>query len=230
MELQNLVYLLLLLTYLIIPVAISFRSKIPFAFRLRYLLPAVLFSGAIFIMWDIRFTEFSVWTYNPEYLTGTTLLKIPVEKWLSLLIIPISGAYIYESLKPKTENSEAKANIFVAISLVVFVVLGILAYVYRKNVFSFFTFFLTAIYLGYTAFRNRYKKHYQTFYFTFLIMLIPFIFVSAFVGALPIIAYSADQIMDIAVLGIPLEKFVYLFLMLLISFTIYEYLNERRYY
>ncbi len=229
MELQKLVYLLLLLTYLIIPVAISFKNKIRLFTRLRYLIPAVLFAGAIFIMWDIRFTEFEIWTYNPEYLTGINLLNIPVEKWLSLAIIPISGAYIYEGLKVKTENSD-KSNIFIAISLVIFIVLAVLAYIFRKNVFSFFTYFLTAIYLGYTIFRNRFKSHYFAFYMTFLIMLIPFVFVSAFIGNLPIIAYSADQIMGLSIFAVPFEKFAYLFLMLLINLTIYEYLNERRYY
>lgn len=229
MELQKLVYLLLLQTYLVIPVTMGIKNRIRFTFRLRYLVPAVLFTGAIFAMWDIRFTELGIWTYNPEYLTGIYLLNIPVEKWLSLIIIPVSGAYLYEGLKPRTETTGG-ANTLVAISLTVFIILAVFAYIYRRNIFSFFTYFLTAIYLGYTVFRNRFKSHYLTFYLTFLIMLVPFILVSAFSGSLPVIAYSADQIMGLSILAIPLEKFAYLFLMLLITLTIYEYLNERRYY
>jgi len=229
MELQNLVYLLLLLSYLVVPVALSISSKIRFTFRLRYILPAILFCGAIFIMWDIRFTQLAIWTYNPDYLTGITLLKIPIEKWLSLLVIPLSAAYIYEWIKSRNEKPHL-ANIFLAISLILLVILGILTYIYRQNMFSFFTFFLTTIYLGYTIFRNRFKKHYYAFYSTFFISLLPFVIVSALLGSLPVMAYSAQQVMGMAFLGIPIEKFAYLFLMLLISLTIYEYLNERRYY
>lgn len=229
MELQNLIYLLLLLSYLIIPAVLSIKSKIRFSFRLRYILPAILFCGAIFIMWDIRFTQLAIWSYNPDYLTGISLLNIPIEKWLSLLVIPLSACYIYEWIKSRGEKPHL-ANISLTISLLLFIALGILAYIFRRNMFSFFTFFLSAIYLGYTVFRNRFKKHYPAFYSTYLIMLIPFGIVSALLGSLPVMAYSAEQIMGMALLGIPLEKFVYLFLMLLISTTIYEYLNERRYY
>ena len=228
MELRNLIYLLLLLSYLVFPLILSFRNKTSIIFRVRNLLPAILFSGVIFIMWDIRFTELGIWTYNPDYLTGILILKIPVEKWLSLIIIPLSATYIYEWLKPRLEKP-GSANFFVVVSLALFVTTGILAYVYRRNMFSFFTFFLTAIYLGYTVFRNRFKKYYCAFYLAFVVTLLPFIFVSAFEGTLPVIAYSTDQIMGLALFRIPIEKIVYLYLILLINLTIYEYLNERRF-
>jgi hypothetical protein len=108
--------------------------------------------------------------------------------------------------------------------------LGILAYFFRRNMFSFFTFFLTAIYLGYTVFRNRFKKNYAVFYTAFGITLFPFLVVSIISGLLPVISYNTDHIMGIALFAIPIERFFYLFLMLLITLTIYEYLGERRYY
>lgn len=229
MEFLNLSYLFLLLVYLIIPVVLSIQKKVRFAFQLKYLLPAVVFTGAIFGMWNIRFTELGIWNFNPEYLTGIELGGVPVEEWISLLIVPLSSTYIYEWLKIKLENFE-KANFFVALSLIVFVGSGVLAYFSRQNMFTFFTFFLTAIYLGYMIFRNRFKKHFTKFYLTYAIVLIPFFIVSIAANVMPVIIYNAEHLIGKALLGVPFEKFGYLFLMLLISVTSYEYLSERQYY
>lgn len=229
MVIKNLTYLFLQLIYLVIPVILSFKINLRFSFRLRYLLPAVIFSGAIFVMWNMRFDELGIWNYNSDYVTGIYLLNVPVEEWLSFLLIPVSGAYIFDWMKIRLEKFK-KQNIFVTISLMLFLGMGILAYFFRRNMFSFFTFFLTAIYLGYTVFRNRFKKNYAVFYATFGITLLPFLVVSIVSGILPILSYSANHIMGIALFAIPIERLFYLFLMLLISITIYEYLAERRYY
>lgn len=227
MEIKNLTYLLVLLVYLIIPTVLSTQKKVRFVFRLRYLLPAIIFAGVIFVMWDVRFTELGIWSFNTDYLTRIELLNIPVEEWLSFLIIPLSSVYIYEWLKIRLENFE-QPNIFVAISLILFITSGILAYVFRKNMFSFFTFFLTAIYLGYIIFRNRFKKHYTKFYLAFFISLIPFFIVSVVLNTMPVIIYNADHIIGAGIIGVPIEKIAYLFMLMLINITIYEYLNERK--
>uniref|UniRef100_UPI0032165932 lycopene cyclase domain-containing protein n=1 Tax=uncultured Draconibacterium sp. TaxID=1573823 RepID=UPI0032165932 len=229
MEIKNLTYLLLLLGYLVIPVILGSQKKVRFVFQLKYLLPASIFAGAIFVMWDIRFTELGVWSFNPTYITEIDLLKIPIEEWLAFLIIPLSSVYIYEWLKLKLEHFE-KPNIFIVISLAIFAISAILAYSHRKNMFTFFTFFLTAIYLGYTIFRNRFKKHYTKFYLAYAISLVPFLIISAILNIFPVIIYNTDHIIGTAILGIPVEKFAYLFMLLLINITIYEYLNERQHY
>ncbi|MFV0590795.1 MAG: lycopene cyclase domain-containing protein [Draconibacterium sp.] len=229
MEFKNFSYLLLLLGYLIIPVILGFQHKVRFVFRLRYLIPATLFAGAIFVMWDRRFIELGIWAFNPEYTTGIQLLKVPVEEWLSFVVIPWSAVYIYEWLKIRFENVE-KPNLFVIVSLISFVAMAILAYTYRRAMFSFFTFFLAAIYLGYTTFRNRFKKHMTKFYLAFFIMLLPYTAISAIMSHLKIVKYSPSHVMNINLADFPTEKFAYLFLMLLITITIYEYLSERRYF
>lgn len=229
MDVKNLTYLLLLLVYLIIPVVLSTRKEVRFVFRLRYLVPATIFAGAIFVMWDMRFTELGIWSFNPNYTTGIQIMEVPVEEWLTFLIVPLSMVYIYEWLKIKLENFE-QPNIAVALSLVIFLIAGVLAYTFRQNMFSFFTFFLIAIYLGYTIFRNRFKKHFTKFYMAYAITLFPFLIVSVVLNVLPVVIYSTEHVIGISLFGVPVEKFAYLFLLLLITTTIYEYLNERQYY
>lgn len=229
MEIQNLSYLLLLLVYLIIPVVLSTQKRVPFTFHLRYILPAIVFAGAIFVMWDIRFTEMNIWTFNPAFLSGIELLSLPIEEWLSFVIIPLSATYIYEWLKIRFEEFE-RPNGFVALSLVLLAITAVLAYVYRSSMFSFFTFFLSAIYLGYTVFRNRFKKYYTKFYLAFAVSMLPFTLVSSVLNRLPVVSYNSEHVIGVSVFGVPVEKFAYLYLLLLINITIYEYLTNRRHY
>ncbi|MEN8117627.1 MAG: lycopene cyclase domain-containing protein [Bacteroidota bacterium] len=229
MEFKNLTFLLLLLLFLGIPIILGIQKKVHFVDRFRYILPAVIFTGAIYITWDIRFAELGIWNYNPDYLSGISMLNLPVEKWLLFALVPVSSIYIYENLKIRLNRFE-KHNIFVVISLVLLVVFGLLAFYSRQKLYTFFTFFLLFIYFGYNVFRNRFKKYYATFYFTYLLTLVPYILVSAISNSLPVKSFNADHVTGIAFWGIPVENTGYLFLLLFINITIYEYLNERRFY
>ncbi len=226
---EHLSFLLLLLIHLVIPVLLSFQKKVRFGFRLRYMLPASLFSATVFLMWNWRFAESGIWTYNPTYITGINLLKVPLEIWLSVFILPFSSVYIYEWLKVRFENFE-KPTLFLVISLALFVAFAVGAYLFRSRLFSFFTFFLTAIYLGYTIFRKGFKKHLTKFYLAYLVSLLPFTVVLVIMSLPAMISYDSSHILQISLLGIPIECFVYLYLLLLINFTIYEYIGERQYY
>jgi lycopene cyclase domain-containing protein len=173
MEFRNFTYLLLMLATLAGPLAFSFEKQIQFYRKLKYLIPAILFSGTIFILWDLRFEELGIWSFNPNYVTGIYILNLPFEEWLFFLVIPYSSVFVYEVLNLKLARFE-KPNLFVAISLVLVVVFAIVAYKARQNLYTFFTFFLLTIYFGYTIFRNRFKPHYTKFYLTWLILLFLF--------------------------------------------------------
>lgn len=193
------------------------------------MLPAMLFTGAIFIIWDLRFEEHAIWRFNPEFLIGKNILNLPIEEWLFFLAVPYLGIYIYEFIKHRFYDFE-RPNIFLAISLLLLLLCGILAYSTRQKLYSFFTFFLLTIYLGYTIFRNRFKKHYTKFYLAYFVLLVPFILISGILTALPIIEYNPLHNLGIRLYTIPVENFAYLFLLLLMNITIYEYLKERRIY
>ncbi len=229
MELNNFAYLLVLLGTVAVPLIFGFDKKLQFFSNFKYLLPAMLFSGAIFIILDLRFTERGIWSFNPEYLLGKTLLNLPIEEWLYFLAVPLLGTFIYEYLKQRFPGFE-RPNHFLAISLGLLLVFGVAGYLSRQKVYPFFIFFLITIYFGYTIFRNRFKEHFTKFYLSFLILLIPFIIISGILTALPIIEYNPQFNLGIRLFSIPIENFASLFLLQLMNITIYEYLKERRIY
>ena len=229
MEFKNFTYLLLMLGSVIVPVIFSFENQVRFYAKLKYLFPAIIFTGLIFILWDIRFEQIGIWSFNPEYLTGIYILNLPVEEWLFFIVIPYCCVFIYEILKIKFPQFE-KPNLFVGISLVLLILFALLAFFERQKLYTFFTFFLLTIYFGYTIFRRRFKSHLTKFYLTFLIGLVPFLIVNGILTSLPVVEYNDLHNLGIRVFSIPVEDFAYFFLLLLINVTIYEYLKQQRLY
>jgi lycopene cyclase domain-containing protein len=118
----------------------------------------------------------------------------------------------------------------VAVSLVLLVVFGVLAWFSRKQLYPFFTFFLLTVYFGYTIFRNRFKQHLTKFYLAFAISVIPFFILRTITTSLPVISFNAGHTAGVLLLNMPVEDFGYFFLLFLMNVTIYEYLKERKYY
>ena len=227
MEFRNFTYLLLMLGTIAVPLAYSFEKQIRYYRKFKYLLPAILFSGAVFILWDLRFEEIGIWQFNPNYIIGIYILNLPFEEWLFFFVIPYSCVFIYEVLNLKLSHFE-KPNFFVAVSLVLLLIFAFTAYTARQYLYTFFTFFLLTIYFGYTIFRNRFKAHYTKFYLTWLISLVPLLIVNGILTALPVVEYNENHIIGFRIFTIPMEDFFYFFLLLLINVTIYEYMKNQR--
>ena len=208
-----------------VPLIFSFEKKVQYFKKIKYLLPAMIFTGTIFIIWDIRFNELGIWSFNPQYVTGIYITGLPLEEWLFFIVIPYCCIFIYEILKVKLPQLEIP-KIFTGISLILLIVFALLAYFAREKLYTFFTFFLLTIYFGYTIFRNRFKKFYTKFYIAYLISLIPFLIVNGILTNLPVVEYNDLHNLGIKIINIPVEDFAYLFLLLLMNISIYEYLKN----
>ena len=229
MEIKNFSYLLILFGTIAIPLFFSFEKQLRFYTNLKYLLPAMLFTGAIFIILDLRFEQRAIWRFNSEFTIGINILNLPIEEWLYFLAVPFLGVSVYEYLNYRFSNFE-QPKVFLALSLILLILFGVAAYLSRQKIYPFFMFFLLAIYLGYTIFRDRFQKHYTKFYLTYFVLLIPFLIISGLLTYLPIIEYNPEFILGIRIFSIPIENFAALFLLLLMNVTIYEFLKERQIY
>lgn len=229
MELQHYTYLIILMASLAAPLALSFDRNVQYYKNLKYIFPAILLTAAIFWVWDIRFTAAQVWSFNPAYTLGKNFYGMPVEEWLFFIVIPYSCVFIYEVVKFYLKRYEY-ANPFLAFSLFLVVGFALISYFFRHQAYTFLTFLFSAVYLGYTVFRNKFKPHITKFYFSYFISLVPFLVVNGILTTLPVVEYHPAHILNIRLLNIPVEDFSYFFLMHLMVTTIYETLKESRYY
>lgn len=229
MEFKNFTYLIILVASVSVPLILSFDQKVQYYKNLKYIIPAILVTAALFLVWDINFTKAQVWSFNTEYTLGKEIKGLPIEEWMFFVVIPYSCVFIYEVLKVYLKKYEY-ANPFLAFSLFLMVGFGLIAYYYRAQAYTFMTFLLSAVYLGYIIFRNRFKQHITKFYFSYFVSVIPFFVVNGILTSLPVVNYNSAHILNIRMLSIPVEDFSYLFLMLLMVITIYEALKERKFY
>ncbi len=229
MEFQNFWYFIILLFVAAATLLIVIKRSGNFFIELKYMLPAIIFSGAIFIMLNIRFLKTGIISFNSNFLSGINLLNLPVEEWLFLLVISILSFAIYQQVKIKFDHFE-KPSLFLAISLVFIVVFGLVAWFSRPKPVPFFIFFLLTIYLGYTIFRNRFKQHLTKFYIALIISFVPFFLFKGILNSLPVILYNNEYNLGIQMYGVPVEDFGYFFLLMLINITIFEYLRDNHLY
>lgn len=229
MELKNYTYLILLIASIAPPLALSFDKKVQYYKNLKYILPAILFTASIFWVWDIQFTAAKVWSFNPEYTIGLDLIGMPIEEWLFFIVVPYCCVFIYEVLKVYFGKYDY-AEPFRILSLFLIVGFVLISFLFRHQKYTFLTFLFSAIDLGYTVFRNKFRSHFTGFYFAYFVSLFPFMVVNGILTSLPVVEYNSAHILNIRILNIPVEDFSYLFLMLLMTITIYERLREARYY
>ena len=226
MEFQHYGYILLLCAVAATTLLIVMKSLGNFFTELKYMLPAIAFSGAIFVLLNIRFLETGIISFNPKYITGKNLFNLPIEEWFFLIVISIMSFAIYYQVKIKFEHFE-KPNLLVSVSLVLLVVFGLITWFSRPKPVTFFIFFLLTIYLAYTIFRNRFKQHLTKFYIALIISAVPFYLFKGILYSLPVVLYNNEFNLGIQMYGVPVEEFGYFFLLMLINTTIFEYLRDR---
>ncbi len=229
MEFQNFWYSLILIVIAAVSLFLLVKKTNNFLSELKYMLPATIFSGTVLVMLNIRFLRNGIIIFNPAYLTGKNLLNLPIEEWFFLLVISLLSFAIYKQVKIKFEHFE-KPNLFLAISLVLLVFFGLIAWFSREKPVTFFIFFLLSVYLGYTIFRNRFKQHLTKFYIALIISVVPFFLFKGILNSLPVVLYNNEYNLGIQIYGIPVEDFGYFFLLMLINITIFEYLRDRNFY
>ncbi len=214
---QNLswLYLWINLAVISIPLLLSFDKKVAFFRSWKYLFPAIAGMMALFIPWDIYFTIQGHWGFNPDYLTGISILNLPIEEWLFFICIPFACAFIYEVAKayrfPFLEERRAK---------LCFALLGLAALMvsilHIDQAYTFWNFLLLGLFI--TASNFSKLKIRGQFLTAYLISIFPFLIVNGILTGSAteqaIVWYSSEAILNYRCFTIPVEDFFYGFLML----------------
>ncbi|MDX9883218.1 MAG: lycopene cyclase domain-containing protein [Prolixibacteraceae bacterium] len=195
--------------------------------KLRYGIPSVLISGIMFLLWDIRFTQMGVWNYHTNFTMGIFYKGLPLEQWLFYLVFPLAGWVVYEMVKTRFGTLDL-GTVFTAVGLLMVAGLAVAAYLYRNQAYTFSVSLFTAVYLGYTIFRKQFQSHITHFFLTYIVLLVPYFLLNGMLSWNLVIEYHQEQVINIRVWMMPVENSVFLFLLMLIGCTVYEYFSERR--
>ena len=209
---------------------LSFDKKVAYYRKWWALWPAITIVAVLFIIWDVFFTEWGVWGFNDDYLSGIFLFNLPVEEWLFFFTVPFACVFIYECLnayikKDLLQNAEPYIT---PVAIILFLVIGILGW---GSIYTFTTFILAAGVLlmhyiwGKPSLRSR-------FYLAYLVSWFPFMLVNGVLTGgytkSPIVIYNPEEYLGLRLTSVPIDDSVYSFLMLFSVVIIYEYLLSRR--
>jgi len=219
-------YLILNLGTISIPLLASFHPKANFSKTWKAFFPAVLITGTFFIIWDVWFTHFGIWGFNPRYLTGIYLLELPIEEWLFFFTIPYACVFTYFSLNYLIKKDLLK-NIheYITIGLTV-TLLGVGVANYDKF-YTASAFILTALVLAYQGLCKN--KMMGRFYLMYFLTLIPFFIVNGILTGSGIegqvVWYDNLHNLGFRLGTIPIEDTIYGMLLLLMNVAIYDRLS-----
>lgn len=219
-------YLLINLFSIAIPLGFSFHPRLKFWQSWRAWLPAIVLPAIPFLLWDVYFTRQGVWGFTPEHLLGISLLGLPLEEWLFFITIPYACLFTYHSLKvllPAPFSPSTAGKIALVLALL-FLAFGIFQWQYM---YTGTTFFLAGsvilIYLWKSG--GRVPEYFFMAYV--LVYALPFLIVNGILTgsglSQPVVWYNNGENLSLRVLTIPVEDFVYGFLLFFLNVGVYEW-------
>lgn len=212
------------------PFLLSFDKKVHFYTHWKTLFPAILVVGTGFIAWDIYFTENGIWGFNPDYLSGITIINLPIEECLFFFTVPYACVFIYEVMKAYFPKFRP-AQLAYGFSFVFTLTAISLALIFSQNWYTFYA-LLGAGLLNWIIYFGWTPKWYPYFVISFIITMIPFLIVNGVLtGAVtpePVVWYNENHIMGPRIVTIPVEDIFYNFFMLFPVVGIHEWLKGKR--
>ena len=222
------VYFILLLASAGIPLLLSFDKRLQFYKKWKYVWPSITFIAIIYIVFDIVFTHRGVWGFNPEYLSGITVFKLPLEEILFFFAIPYASIFLHYAFVeyfPQVKLNETGNKIVTFLLLIISLLLILL---HSDKQYTFYIFSKVFVVLILSLFdKSRITQH---FYITFLIILIPFAIVNGILTGSGIneevVWYNNAENLGIRIFTIPVEDFGYAFSLILFNLLLINKLEK----
>jgi lycopene cyclase domain-containing protein len=212
-------YFILLVSSVAVPFILSFDKKLQFWRQWKYLFPAIFVVAAVYIFFDVLLTKAGVWGFNPHYHSNILLFNLPIEEWLFFIVIPYASIFLHDAFvlyfpQIKLNNRLSKIITVALLIILVLLVLFNLDKIYTVYIYSTLIFTLLIYLFSKSNIINQ-------FYFTFLLILIPFLIVNgvltgSFIES-EVVWYNNEENLGIRFFTIPVEDFAYGFSMIFLS-------------
>lgn len=223
-------YLMINLAVLFFPLILSFDQKVHFYKKWKFILPAILFNGIFFVIWDIYFTHLGIWGFNEKYIE-VFLLNLPLGEWLFFIIVPYACVFIHECLTVYIKR-DLLANIDKGFTILLALCLIIIGLWHGGQLYTMWAFLLSGTFLLFHYFfiANTYRTR---FYLSYIVSIIPFTLTNGILTGMfnenPVVLYNDTQNLTASFgtrfFSIPIDDFAYSFLLIFIPVTLYEQLK-----
>ena len=226
MENSSWTYFTLLGFSLLYPLAQSFEKRVFMHRKFKFILPGLLVTGTVYILWDTWFTKAGIWGFNHNYTRDFYLLGLPLEEWLFFLVVPYCCIFLYEVLRYFVKRFYFPNSSRMILLVLLVLMIGSLPFVYTRT-YTFTAMAFTSAMLILQLLQKTYKTWFSGFLLTYLVSLIPFMVVNGVLTSIPVVWYNNAENLGIRIYTVPLEDFIYLMGLLLPSINIYRVLLHK---
>jgi lycopene cyclase domain-containing protein len=198
--------------------------------RWKAVFSSIIITAIFFIIWDIIFTKMGVWSFNPRYHSGINFFDLPIEEWLFFICIPYSSIFIHFAFHyfcPTISLSEKTVRRIYGILMLILLPTIVLHY---DKWYTVINYSILVLLLTYTVYKE--PTILNTFFITFLIILIPFAIVNGILtGSFiddPVVLYNNNENLGIRLGTIPIEDIGYAFTMILMSLVLITKIEKQQ--
>ena len=213
-----------------VPVIASFHPRFKFYRYWKYLFPAIILSATPYLIWDVYFTDQGFWGFNPDYLSGIYLFKLPIEEWLFFFAIPYACVFTHYSIRALGYNPELSTKRTNTLNLLVLGLASIVFLSFAALAYTAVAMLFVLIILGVAMLIN--KSLLKSYYLTYLIILVPFFIVNGILTGTGIenevVWYNNSENLGIRLGTIPIEDSSYAFSLILLNLILFEWLATRK--
>jgi len=212
-------YLTIEICAIAIPLILSFDKNLQFYRNWKSAILSFIIVGSVFITVDIYFTKYGIWGFNPKYHSPIILFYLPLEEWLFFIVIPYASIFLHYVLVyyfPHILMGDKSAKILSGLLILLLLVVVLFNYTRIYTVFNSIIIILALL----LAMMDK-TKIINRFYFSFLIILVPFFMVNSILtGSFiegEVLLYNSSDILGIRIFTVPVEDIGYAFSLLLLN-------------
>jgi lycopene cyclase domain-containing protein len=204
-------YLMVNLGSFIVPFLFSFHPKLNFKKHFPAFFPANFIIGAIFISWDIYFTQQGVWGFNSSYTLGINWFGLPIEEWMFFFCIPFACAFTVHCLRiffPKKIHPQWVSIILHSVVALLLLV----SFSHTQQAYTFWACLTTALFILY-LYHIAKASWLSAMILFYPVLLIPFFIVNGILTGTgldaPVVWYNPEENLRIRIGTIPIEDMAY---------------------
>lgn len=222
-------YLIVMISVIAVPFALSFEKNLKLYKRWKSLFPAMFIAFILFVSWDIIFTHLGCWSFNPRYISGIYVFKLPLEEYLFFIAVPYACAFSFYAIKfhfPRYKISDKRIGL---VTIILIITALSLTYLFRKNLYSLVSLLVVASMLILTYIFE--KEVLQYYLAVFPVLLIPFFIVNGILTGTGIeqevFSYDTNAITGTRILTVPIEDIFFAFSLLLMVIGLTAMIEKR---
>ena len=221
-------YLYLLLGSLSIPMLYSVFF-IDFVKNWRSFFLSTTIMAAVFLLWDVIFTEKGIWGFEKTYCVGIHILKMPIEEWFFFFIIPFCSLFTHFAFFYKFPSHKLNKQTTLIITFVLILTSLVLLLINYSKAYTLVNYSILLIVLSLGLLCNI--QLLQKFYISFLIIVVPFFIINGVltgaVTEIPVVWYDNVENLGMRLYTIPIEDIGYAFSMLFGNLMLFEKFNKK---